>query len=525
MKRRADQGSALLIAVVVVVLAVGIGGAFVAESLYHSNAQKVTTDQDELMAMCDAGMERAKQALDMYRGYAPQGWVAPAGYVAPTGLDAFGLPNMPWNWDDVITYCYQAVQNDANIPTQYKTDLTNNWWLPPDAAAIKASAMSAMKSSGWKPYSGTIAWQAGSSAFLGVNTPRAELTMPPLGYQTNPQSSHAYPYTFPNNKVFFGWNTPFGKGAIHVYVHNNQGIQLDQRTGVALAGPQPEIRNQDRDFTVCITVTATLPNGLQRQVEATLRRPVPPPPYVGPQFAAVTSQDTVQTLGNVSIDGRDWNDTGTSVVGAGTYGILSTKDITIGGSSAVGGSGSAPPGKGAAAGSTKSFGSSTFPSGYPSTPDAVMNLAPGQLKTAAISSGTYFNSEAAYTAAMPAGGWSGKIVYADFDPSPSFNIGGSAYNAQPTLLIVQNDTGTASIKNSKGYFKGLLIADELNHTSAPGSTLGAEFLLSPTASSGANAFGSGNTPIMFSSAVLNNLPPLSNPNAIPSQQLSYRRVQ
>jgi hypothetical protein len=30
---------------------------------------------------------------------------------------------------------------------------------------------------------------------------------------------------------------------------------------------------------------------------------------------------------------------------------------------------------------------------------------------------------------------------------------------------------------------------------------------------------------MFSSAVLNNLPPLSNPNAIPSQMLSYRKVQ
>jgi hypothetical protein len=101
------------------------------------------------------------------------------------------------------------------------------------------------------------------------------------------------------------------------------------------------------------------------------------------------------------------------------------------------------------------------------------------------------------------------------------------YNADPSIMVIHNDAGTTSVKNTKGYFKGLMIADEINHTSAPGGWIGATFLLSPTAASGANAFGTGNTPIKFSSEVLGKLPSVTAPvdETRTSDLVSMRRIQ
>lgn len=530
-KKRSTQGSALLLAVIVVLLAAGLGGSFLIVNLSNSRTQQNMSDQDELMAMCDAGLERAKQALDIYRGdYKP----------TPTWTMQTG--GQTWAWNEILTYCW------ANLPSQTRTKLTVGGVVqyqdPPDMHDIMEDALKAMNDpthaqyGQFKNYTGTVAWTSKetNTSLWGKNTPYAELTVP--ANKTVPNASHPI-----NNKTFIGWNIPFHKGAIHIYVHNNGGQKTDSagvvQTHPTLGVPCIDTQFQELDDVICITVTATLRSGpkaaqsrmggIVRQVEALYRRPPIPPvtPSQGPQFAAVTSADTLDTLGNVSIDGRDWTADGSKVVGAGVYGLLSMKKITVGGSSAIGGSGNAPPGKGAAAGSTMANGASKFPDGYPKNPDEVMKSASGNLKLAAIAMGTYFTSESAYNAAMPAGGWSGKIVYADFDPTPSFNVGGSAYNANPSILIIHNDAGTSSVKNTKGYFKGLIIADEINHTSAPGGWLGAAFLLSPTAASGANTFGTGNTPIRFSSEVLNNLPSVTAAlvKNEPSSLVSVRRVQ
>ena len=53
----------------------------------------------------------------------------------------------------------------------------------------------------------------------------------------------------------------------------------------------------------------------------------------------------------------------------------------------------------------------------------------------------------------------GKIVYAEFDPTPSFDIGGGTYNVDPSILVIHNNAGTTSVKNTKGFFKGLLYPD------------------------------------------------------------------
>lgn len=523
-KKRSTQGSALLLAVIVVLLAAGLGGSFLIVNITNSRTQQNMSDQDELMVMCDAGLERAKQALDMYRAdFKPSDT-----YVLPPG-------GKKWAWNDILAYCW------ANVPVK-----PANWWDPPDMHAIMEDALKAMNDPShsqykqFNTYASTVAWQSTdkTTSLWGKNTIQAEYTVP--ANPTVPNSAD------PSTKnTFIGWNIPFHKGAIHVYIHNNNGTKIDPSTGAVkkhgLYGvPCIDTQFEELDDVICITVTATLRSGpkaaqsrmggIVRQVEAVYRRPEykPPTPTSFAPVAAVTSADDIDTLGTVSIDGRDWNENGTAVVGPGVYGLLSMGNINVGGSSTIGGSGNAPPKvKGASAGSTMANGSSKFPDGYPKGPDDVLKATKGSLKTAAMATGTYFTSEAAYNAAMPAGGWSGKIVYVDFDPSPSFKIGGGAYNSDPSIMVIHNDAGTTSVKNTKGYFKGLMIADEINHTSAPGGWIGATFLLSPTSASGANAFGTGNTPIKFSSEVLGKLPSITAPidETRTSDLVSMRRIQ
>jgi len=530
-KKRSSQGSALLLAVIVVLLAAGLGGSFLIVNISNSRTQQNMSDQDELMVMCDAGLERAKQALDMYRfDYNPT-----STYVAPVGAQR-------WDWSELLSYCYAALPPLA-APV--------NYWDPPDMHAIMEDALKCMNDPSnsqyalFKNYAGSVAWDAKdtTTSLWGKNSVQAEWTVPPIGQHSTPNVGH--PYLAVPNKVFIGWNIPFHKGAIHIFIHNNHGKKVDSAGLTRMhtyytTRLAEDTQFEELDDAICITVTATMRGGpkaaqshmggIVRQIEAVYRRPEyqPPTPSQGPQFAAVTSADDIDTLGTVSIDGRDWSADGTKVVGPGVWGLLSMQKISVGGSSTIGGSGNAPPkAKGASAGSTQANGGSQFPDGYPKDPDAVMKQTKGAMKAAAIATGTYFTTEAAYNAAMPAGGWSGKIVYAEFDPSPSFNIGGGAYNADPSILVIHNDAGTTSIKNTKGFFKGLLIADEVNHTSAPGGWIGAAFLLSPTAASGANAFGTGNTPIRFSSEVLNNLPSIAAPTnpTKPSDLVSIRRIQ
>lgn len=515
-KHQGSRGSALLLAVIVVLLAAGVGGSFLVVNLSNAKSQKTITDQDELMSMCDAGMERAKQALDIYRGYTPPGYTAPAGAKS-------------WAWNDILVYCSNNYTAKP-VPFDYTEPIDTKFVVEDAIRAMTDPSHAQYKQ--FQNYSGSVSWQA-SGTLWGKNTVQAALTVP-----ANPKAPTSGD---PAAGTFIGWNIPFHKGAVHVYVHNNGGTLLDD-SGKPILGadglPQVDTATEDKDRMICITVTATLLSGAKsyqgkggtgaifRQVEGMYRLPPPPPPASGPQLAAVTSQDDIETLGNVTIDGRDWNEDGTSIVGPGVFGLLSTKNITVGGSSTIAGSGNPPPKKGAAPGSTMSNGGSYFPDGYPDSPDAVMKLPKGELKKAAMAAGTYFAKESDYLKALPPTGFSGAIVYCEFDPSPSFQIGGKdTYNDKPTIFVVHNDTGTTSVKNTKGFLKGLLIADEVNHTSAPGGLIGAEFLLSPTAASGANAFGTANTPIKFSSQVINNLPSPNNQNITPSNLVSYRKVQ
>src|SRR6185295_5753533 len=131
--------------------------------IIHSNEQKWSIEADEALTMCDAGMERARHALGMYKG------------------------KKLWAWKDVATYC-------ALRPT--------------DGDAIKKEAQTLFKSSRFQTYTSVI-WPAGSTGTVSANS-----TDPAACLPSNP----ILPVPGDENQVLFAWSTPFQRGAIYISI-------------------------------------------------------------------------------------------------------------------------------------------------------------------------------------------------------------------------------------------------------------------------------------------------------------------
>ncbi|MBI5369154.1 MAG: hypothetical protein HZA54_19110 [Planctomycetes bacterium] len=234
--------------------------------------------------------------------------------------------------------------------------------------------------------------------------------------------------------------------------------------------------------------------------------------------AGITTRSPVQTLGNFTADGRDWNSAGTAIVGAGTYGISSMSTIAVGGSSAVGGHGVAPTGSPSAGVQIEP--NAVWPTGYPPGPDQALGLTAGTLKTLAIASGTYCVTSAQWSALLSANGGkcpSGKIIYLEMNSIVPLELG-SALNENASIFVLHNNTSTAYGKNLHGYFKGLMLIDDIDHVNAGTLILGAIMTFRPT--TGGNAFGNGNAYFKYSSSVLAGLP--ANPAASAWNLVSWR---
>jgi type II secretory pathway pseudopilin PulG len=208
-----------------------------------------------------------------------------------------------------------------------------------------------------------------------------------------------------------------------------------------------------------------------------------------PARAAVTARSSVSTSGNMTIDGRDWDSTGASVVGSGVFGISTCRTFSEGGSSAVGGKGAAPPNKGSAAGSVQQYADST---NFPRTPEEVLGLQPGALNQYVVNT----------LPPMPFRG----IVY--LNTNGSVSLTGNGLSGSSGILIVHDSsnhsgTGTAAMDIVHGNFKGIIIADKINKLNSNDNILGAIVVLSSNA--GDNLFGNGTVNIRYSSQVLNNL--------------------
>lgn len=460
---RKDSGSALLMATVVVVIVAGIGGAFLTESLFRRNAQFVIHQADEAQLICDAAMEKVRRALFIYRrnGKTDQ---------------------------EIINWCNTAPMNSW---TSY--DIKKDLGAAGNPASRWASAT-------FQNYALSTSQSSQAGTDTGVDAP------------------------LPGSPDFFlAVNRPLAGGAFFAMV-----------TGTP-------------DGKLLVDVTATLRSGIQRKVEGVMSYDANMTPGKFPKLAAIVVGGPSTFSGNNTVDGRDFtydpSNPGTpqlannpavpAVMGGGTIGY--------GGAARAGGfdpnnplgTGLAPA-RGGSSGSLQpnvtnwsalnappADGSPT-PQNFPASPDAAMQLPDGTLQAAAQAQGTYFTSQSQYSAYLAANGGSmppGAVVYCNFSPSPPFDVG-STMNNKSSILVVHNDTGTATMKNIHGNFQGLILADNVQHINAGSLLLGTVLAWGQSG----NVFGNGNATVEFSSAALGSLPSLQLQPPVTMSLLSMRKV-
>ncbi|HEX2956464.1 MAG TPA: hypothetical protein VHO70_06525 [Chitinispirillaceae bacterium] len=191
--------------------------------------------------------------------------------------------------------------------------------------------------------------------------------------------------------------------------------------------------------------------------------------------AAYTSRINVSTLGNIAVDGRDYDSVGmygTLLGTGGVYGVAAGGSVIAGGSSTIGGTTTAPQGTIIPNVTVKEF---IDTNGYPQTPGELLGIPQDTL-------------EAHRCTTCPPSDFYG-LVYSE---TPCVFAGG--------ILIVHNSSGTASLDNYHGHFKGLVIADQVKHFNGGASVLGAVFMLGKT--SGGNCDGNGGSRIRYSSRII-----------------------
>ena len=460
---RKKQGSALLIATVVVVIVLGIGGAFLSESLYRRNAQFILNQGDEAQLICDAALEKVRRALYLYRRN------------GSTNADIAGWCSANSSWSS-----YQILQDlgkPGDPSSKWSSSLFQNYVI-----STGQTVQSGNDTSIEAPAFGT------ADFFLGVNRPMA-------------------------GGAFFAMVTltPDGKQFV-------------------------------------LDITATLRSGIQRKIEGLLSYDANTAAANFPKLAAIIVGGASTFSGNNTVDGRDYsydpanpttpalttNPAAPAVMGQGTIGY--------GGAASAGGADSNPaanpagnaPARGGTAGSLQAgvtdwsvfnappADGSPTPKTFPTSPDGTMQLPPGTLMGTAQAQGTYFTTQADYTAYLAANGGSmpsGAVVYCNFTPSPPFEVG-STMNAQSSILVVHNDSGTATMKNVHGNFQGLILADNVDHINAGSLLLGSVFAWGQSG----NVFGNGNATVDYSSSALSHLPGLQLQPPQTMSLLSMRKM-
>jgi hypothetical protein len=219
-------------------------------------------------------------------------------------------------------------------------------------------------------------------------------------------------------------------------------------------------------------------------------------------LAAITTNNSIQTLGTITIDGRNHSITGNLISATGTNGIWTTSTFSQGGNSQIGGTAGINDYSPGRPGDTHIIKTGqVWPGGYPNTPDGVLGgpahgYPEGTLKTMALSGtgGSQYTTNPA-TLSYPLKG----VTYVELPYSgiwKSSSINGSG------ILIVHNDKINAIMKNvNGGTFTGILIVDDIIQFKA--TLIGALICLNPFPSSG-NCLGNGNGDILYSTdAIIN----------------------
>jgi len=225
-------------------------------------------------------------------------------------------------------------------------------------------------------------------------------------------------------------------------------------------------------------------------------KPLDPYPTGVTAPAAITANNNLLSLGNITIDGRDHTKTGTLIPGEGTYGIWTTQTFTNSGASDIGGTynnvdyiPSKNPDPSIIAQNQ------TWPGGtLPTTPEEVLLDLPFN-----ISLKEYAKS----------GDWGSQFVT---DPNLlTYPLQGVTY-VEPTdgawinaniegkgILIVHNDQLNAILKNTTGAFTGIIIADDIIHLHS--DIIGAVISLTQNPSGG-NTIGNSSGYVLYSKEAL-----------------------
>ena len=212
----------------------------------------------------------------------------------------------------------------------------------------------------------------------------------------------------------------------------------------------------------------------------------------------INTNNNVNALGNLIIDGREHDINGTLIANKGKYGVWTTGSYSQAGGCNIGGTDdlkndhtpSTP-------GDLSIIKQNQVWSGtYPNSPDKVLGGAKfgfpeGKLKSLAQSgaNGSQYVTNPS-SLSYPLKG----ITYVEATQWLPAVIDGSG------ILIVHNSTVSAIVKNLQGTFKGLIIADDVNQFK--GILIGAIVVLSPAPASG-NCIGNGTGDFLYSSTALN----------------------
>ncbi|HZH73243.1 MAG TPA: hypothetical protein VFD91_12175 [Mariniphaga sp.] len=197
---------------------------------------------------------------------------------------------------------------------------------------------------------------------------------------------------------------------------------------------------------------------------------------------AITSRNTVQLTGNITVDGRDHDPFG-NVIGSGTYGVYTCMYLNMGSNAAkVGGNDNLPACK-PVYDSVKSlvvFENAAITPQF-NSPESFLGLPSGALDKYKVSSLT-----------VPFKG----IQYV------TKSVGPVHFGSSSGILIVHNDAGDAKLKINQGTFKGLIICDQMDKINGVAEIIGGIAALGKNSES---IFGNGNADILYSTGVLLNL--------------------
>jgi hypothetical protein len=251
----------------------------------------------------------------------------------------------------------------------------------------------------------------------------------------------------------------------------------------------------DGEDLIKFSVTAEV-YGETKKVEV-YAKPMDPFPSGVEVNAAITTNNNILTLGNLTVDGRDHTLDGKLIPGEGTLGIWTTDIYTQSGASKVGGTNLSidyAPSKSPDPSIIAS--NQTWPSGVtPISPEEVMKDLPFSITLEEYAKSGDWDSQYVTDPSLLTYPLKG-VTYVELpsgEPWTDANIEGSG------VLIVHNDQVDAIIKNTYNNFTGLIIADDIIHLHS--TIIGAVISLTQNPSEG-NTIGNSEGFVLYSKEAL-----------------------